>query len=202
MTKRISGGFDMRTKVEFQEEDPRQANQYLVPELRNPISGDPWIWTRPAQMDNFIPNETTSYPLGLVDNVDELASGLRQQGIATVNMSPLCLTITETNAIAFEQQFGPGYFDNAPTEEDLLSRGWRLMGLEPVDLSGLTSGLKGIGYAEPAWSHLRSYFGGALNDVGLFSDEAIAYRFAEVRGLQIRAHAPFVVVGVLVQDRR
>ena len=201
MTKRISGGFDMRTRVELQKEDPRQVDQYLVPELRNPISADPWIWTRTVEMDSFIAEGNISYPLGLLDKIDELTAKLRARGITTVNMSPVCLTISEANAIAFERQFGPGYFDNAPREEDLVSRGWRLMGFEPVDLSGLTSGLKGIGYVEPSWSHLRSYFGGTLNEVGLFGDEATAYRFAEVRGLQIRAHAPFAVVGLLTKDR-
>lgn len=191
----------MRTRVELQKEDPRQVDQYLVPELRNPISADPWIWTRTVETDSLTPNESISYPLGLMDNYDELTAVLRERSIATADMSPVCLTISEANAIAFERQFGPGYFDNAPREEDLVSRGWRLMGLEPVDLSGLTSGLKGIGYEQPSWSQLRRHFGGALNAVGLFSDESIAYRFAEVRGLQIRAHAPFAVVGVLTKDR-
>jgi hypothetical protein len=95
---------------------------------------------------------------------------------------------------------GPEYFDNAPSEDDLLSTGWRFLGFEPVELNGLTSGLKGIGYKEPSWSQLRTQFGPALNEVGLFSDDATAAEFAKVRGLEIPSHAPFDVVGVLIHD--
>ena len=98
------------------------------------------------------------------------------------------------------EQFGPGYFENTPCEDDLLSSGWRSLGFDTVELNGLTSGLKGIGYKEPSWSALRAQFGGTLNEVGLFNDEAMAVQFAEALGAEIPSHAPFEVVGVLVHD--
>jgi hypothetical protein len=98
------------------------------------------------------------------------------------------------------ERCGPGYFDNAQSENDLLSTGWRFLGFDTVELNGLTSGLKGIGYKEPSWSELQAQFGGALNEVGLFSDEATAAEFAKVRGVEIPSHAPFDVVGVLVHE--
>lgn len=200
MTKRISCGFDLRVRIDLQEEDPRQADQYLVPELRNPTSADPWIWTRADQLDDLIVNEPISHPLGLRNSLDELLAACRERRIETTNMSPICLTISETSTIAFDRQFGTGYFDHALRDDELVSLGWRFLGFEPVDLSGLTSGLKGIGYMEPSWSRLRKYFEAALNKVGLFDDEVTTSRFVEVRGLQVKPHAPFVVVGILVHD--
>jgi hypothetical protein len=62
---------------------------------------------------------------------------------------------------------------------------------------GLISGLKGCGYKEPTWTQLRVEFGGAVNESGLFTDAAVASEFGRVQGLEVREHAPFVVVGVL-----
>jgi hypothetical protein len=67
------------------------------------------------------------------------------------------------------------------------------MGLDVLDLDGLISGLKGCGYVEPKWSQLRSYFGDALNEFALFKEHSTASQFADVRGSEIRKHAPFVV---------
>lgn len=118
----------------------------------------------------------------------------------TSGLWPVCVTIYEANVIALIKRYGLGYFENQTDEEALLSLGWRFMGFDVVDLDGLISGLKGCGYVEPAWSQLRNYFANSLNEVGLFNDLSVASQFAEVRGLQIRDHAPFVVAGVLTHD--
>ena len=68
-----------------------------------------------------------------------------------------------------------------------------------MDLDGLISGLKGCGYIEPIRSQLRDYFGSSLNELGLFDNLLAASQFAEVRALEIRAHAPFVVTGLFVR---
>jgi hypothetical protein len=184
----------------LQEENLRQVDQYLLPENHNPISADPWIWTRTNEVSDFMRNDPASYPLGLLDNLDKLLVRLHERGIATVNQSPISLTISEATANGFFKQFGTDYFRDAPSDEHLQSRGWRFLGFDTVELNGLTSALKGIGYKEPSWSQLRAQFGGALNEVGLFGDEATAAEFARLRGVEIPSHAPFDVVGVLVHD--
>ncbi len=202
MTKRVSFGFDLRVSADLQKQNPAQVNQRLVSGLANPISADPGVWVRTEEVDSLMQEALPDFcnPLGLAKNIDLLVDASRKRGISTAGLSPVCLTSSEANLIALAGRFGPGYFDNQPKEEEILLRGWRLLGFDVVDLLGLISGLKGCGYAEPAWSQLRGYFGAALNEVGLFDDDAVACQFAEVRGLQIREHAPFVVVGILTQD--
>jgi hypothetical protein len=56
------------------------------------------------------------------------------------------------------------------------------------------------GYAEPLWSKLRDHFAVSLNEVGLFTSASFASQFAEVRGLEIPNHAPFVAVGILTRE--
>jgi hypothetical protein len=98
--------------------------------------------------------------------------------------------------LALVRRYGPGYFDNRTEDEELLAEGWQFMGFDVLDLDGLISGLKGCEYVEPIWSQLRSHFAGSLNKMGLLADLSVASQFAEVRGLEIREHAPFVVAGV------
>ncbi len=200
--KHVSGGFSLRTRVELQAEDPRQAGQYLVPGNRNPISADTRVWLVPDDVDSLIQDAKQEFwtPLGLARSLDLLLHACREREIGYADLSPVCLTITDTSLEALIRRCGPGYFENTPCEDDLLSNGWRFLGFDAVELNGLTSGLKGIGYKEPSWSELRMQFGGALNEVGLFSDEATAAEFAKVRGVEIPSHAPFDVVGVLVHD--
>jgi hypothetical protein len=125
---------------------------------------------------------------------------LHEHGIATVGFTSVCLTISGETAAALSEDHWADHFAVALREEDLLLRGWRFLGFDVAELNGLCSGLKGCGYKEPLWSQLRARFGGALNDVGLFSDATIASQFAGIRGLEIPSHAPFEVVGVLVHD--
>jgi len=198
--QRISIGFDLRVNPHSQKENPAQANQWLRPELRNPVSVDPSVWLRAEKVDSFMQEESDSCnPLGLANDIDPLLDASRKQRIATPELLPVCFTTSEAISVASRGRFGQGYFENQPEEETLLSSRWQLRGFDAVDLNGLISGLKGCGYAEPSWSQLRECFAGELNELGLFRDETAASRFAEVRGLQIRDHAPFVVVGVLTQ---
>ncbi|SRR6266568_6105073 len=208
--KRVRLGFDLRIPPETQKENPSQWDQCLLPELCSPISVDPAVWLTTEEVDAFVQDSSWKRvgmelphlcnPLGLATDFDWFLEVLRKRGISIAGLCPVCLTIYETNLIWWRKHCGPGYFERQPTEEELLSQGWRFRGFDVMDGRGLISGLKGCGYKEPIWSELRHYFGGALNEAGLFSDNAIASRFAEVRGIEIRDHAPFVVVGMLTQD--
>ncbi len=202
MMRRVSAGFSFRIQAERQGEDPRQVDQYLMPTNRNPISADTSVWLMPGVLDNLLLDSTQEFwnPLGLAKSIQLLLDACRERGIQHEDLSPVCLTINGASMGSLIKRCGPGYFYNAPSEDDLLSTGWRFLGFDAVELNGLTSGLKGIGYKEPSLSELRKRFGGALNEVGLFSDEATAAEFAKVRGLEIPAHAPFDVVGVLIHD--
>ena len=203
MTKRISCGFDLRISAELQGKIPAQWNQsILVRDNCSSISADTMVWTMPNELDRLIQDATQVFwnPLGLASSLDLLLNACRERDIQFSNLIPVCLTVSEESLEPLIKRCGPGYFDNAPSEDDLLSTGWRFLGFDAVELNGLTSGLKGIGYKEPSWSQLRAQFGSALNEVGLFSDEATASEFAKVRGLEIPSHAPFDVVGILVHD--
>jgi hypothetical protein len=203
-TKRVSLGFDLRVNPDFHKENPSQMDQYLVPGLRSPISADPSVWVEPKEVESLTEGMLLDFvnPLHLGKSLDLLIDACVKRGISTTGLWQVCFTSSESNLIALNARFGQGYFDNHATERDLLSRGWQLLGFDVVDLSGLISGLKGCGYVEPTWSQLRDYFGNTLNEVGLFSDCSTASQFAEVRGLQIQAHAPFVVVGVLIHSHK
>jgi len=198
--KRASLGFDLRVNPDLQVENLLQKNQHLVPELRNPISADAMVWRETEEIESLTEGILPDFanPLHLAKDIDLLVDACVKRGISTAGLWPVCITTFEPNIIALTARFGPGYF-NHESEEELLSRGWHFMGFDVADLGGLVSGLKGCGYVEPTWSQLRDYFGSDLNEVGLFSDCSMASRFAEVRGLQIQAHAPFAVVGVLIQ---
>ena len=200
--ERVSLGFDLRLNPDLQKDNPSQQNQHLVPALRSPVSVDQNVWVETEEIESLMDGVLPDFanPLHLAKSLELLVDACQNRGIATINLWPVCVTTVEPNVIALTARYGPGYFDNQATERDLLSRGWRFVGFDIVDLSGLISGLKGCGYVEPTWSQLRDRFSSDLNDVGLFSDWAAASEFAEVRGLEIREHAPFVVAGLLVQD--
>jgi hypothetical protein len=202
ITKRISLGFDLRLNPQLQKENPMQRDQHLVPSRQSPISADPGVWLRTEGIESLAEGKLPEFynPFYLTKNADLLLDVCRRQGIPTSGLWPVCVTIYEANVIALIKRYGPGYFENQTDEEALLSLGWRFMGFDVVDLDGLISGLKGCGYVEPAWSQLRNYFANSLNEIGLFNDLSVASQFAEVRGLQIPDHAPFVVAGVLTHD--
>jgi hypothetical protein len=201
--KRVNLGFDLRMKPELQRGDLPPKDQRLVPGPHNPISADPAIWLWPEGVDLFRDGILPDFanPLHLAKSIGLLLAAYETAGISEAGLSRVCVTTSEANVVALVERFGPGHFEDQPTEEALLVGGWQLRGFDVVDLAGLISGLKGCGYSEPSWSELRDLFGNAVNEVGLFGDCSSAARFAEVRGLQIRAHAPFVVVGILTYER-
>ena len=198
--RRVSIGFDLRVNPGLREWDEGwRRGQRLVPTLASPVSADPCVWLQGEDVEALWTADIPDYgnPLYLAKRMDPLLDACRKRSISTSGLVPVCITTAESNLIALAGAFGPGYFGSPPEEEELLSNGWRLAGFDVVDLHGLVSGLKGCGYVEPTWSQLREFFGGALNENGLFGDCQTASQFGEVRGLQIRPHAPFVVVGVL-----
>jgi len=200
-TTRISLGFDLRIDPRLQVENPLQKDQNLVPEQRSPVSADAMVWRETDEIEALTEGMLPDFanPLHLARSIDLLIDACRKRGISTVGLWPVCITTLETNLIALTARFGSEYFDGQG-EEELLTLGWHLLGFDVADLGGLISGLKGCGYKEPTWSQLRSRFASELNDVGLFRDCDMARRFAEVRGLEIREHAPFVVVGVTTKE--
>jgi hypothetical protein len=200
VTRHISAGFDLRVPAESLPEDPSLTDQWLVPLNRSRISADAGVWPTPEEISDFYRGDLSAYPLGLLNDPDRLLGALHEHGIATVGFTSVCLTISGETAAALSEDHWADHFAVALREEDLLLRGWRFLGFDVAELNGLCSGLKGCGYKEPLWSQLRARFGGALNDVGLFSDATIASQFAGIRGLEIPSHAPFEVVGVLVHD--
>src|SRR5260370_36663126 len=137
MAMRISGGFDMRVRVELQEEDLRQVGQYLLPENRNRVSADLSVWIRMDGVEEFLFNDPVSYPLGLLSNLDELFAGLHGRGVATANQTPVSLTISEVVVEGLCKEFGSDYFRDAPSDESLLSCGWCFLGFDTVELNGL-----------------------------------------------------------------
>lgn len=199
--KRISLGFDLRINPDLQTENRTQLNQYLVPGLYSPISADANVWITAAKMEKLTEHVDTN-PLHLKTRVDLLLDACTQQAVSSSELWPVCFTASEPAFVVLRERFGSQCFDDLPGEDELLSRGWQRFGFDTVDLDGLISGLKGCGYLEPTWSQLRSCFGSALNEFGLFEDWSSASEFAEVRGLQIRSHAPFVVSGVLVKNHQ
>ena len=200
--KRVSFGFDLRVDPERQGwDDERQRNQRLVPTLASPLSADSNVWLQGPEVERLFEGNLPAYanPLNLARSIELLLDECRKREISSTGLVPLCITSVESNLIALESRFGPGYFDNPPEEQELLSSGWRLAGFDVVDLMGLISGLKGCGYKEPTWSQLRGVFGGSLNELGLFAEWQTASQFAEVQGLEIGEHAPFIVVGLLTK---
>ncbi len=172
-----------------------------VPEIW--ISADPTLLLRDDNVDRIIQEYAGTNvvslwnPLGLANHLSDLTSECRARGVSTDDFLPVAVTCCEVNFIALVERDGPGWLDSRPAEKELVSSGWRLLGFDALDLRGLTSGLSGCGYTSSAKSAYNQLFGMALNKFGLFQSFSFAQRFAEVRGLEIPSHAPFVVVGVL-----
>jgi hypothetical protein len=196
--KRVSFGFDLRVNPALQGENPSQLNQSLIPDLRSPVSADPAVWLTTPEIELLSQGTLPDFanPLHLSKSIDLLVNVCRRKLVPITGLWPVCVTCYETDLLALVRRYGPGYFDNRTEEEELLAEGWQFMGFDVLDLDGLISGLKGCGYVEPIWSQLRSHFAGSLNKMGLLADLSVASQFAEVRGLEIREHAPFVVAGV------
>jgi hypothetical protein len=202
MTEYYSGGFDLRVSLESLTDEPTLQKHWLVPANQNRISADAMVWPMPEEVSRFYQETPRSYPLGCLNNFSELLSALRERGVATMNYTPICLTISEASVQTLRKKGWAYHFSGASRMEDLVKLGWRFLGFDVAELNGLCSGLKGCGYTEPSWSQLRARFGSALNEVGLFHGPTIAGKFAQIRGLEIPNHAPFEVVALLVHDPR
>jgi hypothetical protein len=200
MVKRISGGFDLRLPIDLLKEDPCLINQFLVPENQHRITTDSLVWSTPQEIADFLIGQAVGYPLGLPTNLDQFVAALHERGVSTAGLIPVCVTLSEATVMRLRERGWSYHFQQAQWQDELLDAGWRFLGFDTAELSGLCSGLKGIGYEEPSRSQLRLRFGPALNDIGLFSDAAMASEFADLWGRQIPSHAPFEVVGILVHD--
>lgn len=202
MTKRFSCGFSLRLNVELGNY-PAEMDEFTLDHAKcSLVSADTSVWPVPKDVDDLIQDAKQDFwnPLGLSRDLEMLLRACRERNIPVAHLLPVCLTVSQKALDTLVRRVGPGYFDNAPSEDDLLSTGWRFLGFDTAELNGLISGLKSFGYEEPSWSQYREQFGDALNEVGLFRDEAKAAEFAKMRGIEIPEHAPFDVTGVLVHD--
>lgn len=170
------------------------------------ISADPALLMHHEEVDKILQEEyphanvmSLWNPLGFANQLPVLISDCHARGVSTDDFIPLAITCRKTNFIAFAERFGPEWLDSLPTEEELVSDGWQLLGFDVLDIKhgGLISGLSGCGYKDSAKAAYRQWFGADLNKFGLFQSFSVSQFFAEVRGLEIPSHAPFVVVGVL-----
>lgn len=161
------------------------------------------MWQRPRDIDRTLQESvgSLSNPLTLSRNFEGLKEACLLQGVSAKGLNWLALTASEVNTVALTGRYGPGWFDGSPTEADLISQGWTFMGFDILDLRGLISGLSGCDYRPDTKQLLRSYFDSALNEVGLFETYRLASEFAEVRGLEIHEHAPFIPIGVLIRTQ-
>lgn len=196
--ERISLGYSLRSE-EASEANRFPADQRLVDEIHSPVCADPNVWVEPYEIERLFAGRLPAFanPLGLSKSLNELIEACEERGLRASGLSPVCLTAYSTNVLALIEHYGPGYFEQGKSEDDLLRSGWQFVGFDVVDLRGLISGLKGCGYTEPSRSRLRESFGAELNVLGLFKGTFAADRFAELRGIEIKEHAPFTVLGVL-----
>jgi hypothetical protein len=199
----ISIGFDFRAEPSPCERASLRSDQMLDPHNQSPVCADASVWRRPTEVASSIYGGVLSdlmNPLYLYKNLPSLRRAYDRLTSLDERWPSVSITAHPAVASYLTQRFGIGYFDEYQREVDLLSTGWQHMGFDTVDLDGMVSGLKGCGYAEPALSDLRIHFLQRLNQYGLFASALDAAMFAQTRGLQIRDHSPFVVVGVLSRD--
>ena len=195
----ISIGFDLRVEASASTVWP---DQMLDPRNQSAICADSNVWQTPPEIESSMGGvlSDSMNPLYLYKSLASLRSVCA--GLTTFDKRWLFVSITAHPAVVscLTHRFGPGYFDEYQKEAHLQLTGWRHMGFDVVDLDGMVSGLKGCGYKEPALSDLRTYFLDSLNQSGLFCSASDAAMFAQARGLQVRDHSPFIVVGVLTHD--
>lgn len=207
MEERRACGFTLRLDPSGIAEEPWLREQLLIPERTNIISADSRIWPQPNELDDFYYEALDWHPLGIDTDYEEMLNKLHKLGVHTEGLIPLCITLPVETIVTSKRLCGP-WAANYRHEQELLAQGWHFLGFEPVELNGLTSGLKGIGYREPFRSELQARFGAelqarfgaALNEVGLFTDDTISAEFAKIIGAEIPSHAPFDVVAILIHD--
>ncbi len=164
---RLVLGFDLRSDPAQDNHHPIRDDQRLTPDLQSPISADPAVWPSPPGAEQLWPGllQDFSNPLNLAKDLDLLETTYSQRSISTADLWPICITAHRTIADVLAKRYGPGYFDCFVEASELKSKGWRHLGFDVIDLNGLISGLKGCGYTEPLWSHLRNEFQAYLNEV-------------------------------------
>jgi hypothetical protein len=178
---------------------PYAESQCLV--SRTPqLSADPNIWPYAPGVAELLQDNigSLSNPLGLAIDFDLLLENCKACRIDTNRTTGVALTCFEANLIALNDQYGTGWFNSTQTESELINCGWSLAGFDTLDLRGLISGLSGCGYKSTTKHELKAYFSKKINKTGLFSTNSWAEKFANVRGLQIPQHAPFIPVGVWI----
>jgi hypothetical protein len=195
-------GFDIRIAPASVESSFVQAGQRLEPKLLSPISADSNVWPSPKYAEPFQSGmlHGVMNPLYLYKSISLLIDTLGMKSITGSNCQFVTITTHEAIPVFLNKRYGSGYFEDCPSEGDLVSQGWRHLGFDIVDLNGLISGLKGCGFSEQVWFSLVSLFQDSLNENGLFIDPLKAAQFAQVRGLEIHSHAPFIVVGLLTRE--
>ena len=200
MPNRISLGFDMRVKATLTGITHRSAQ--MVKEYGSIISADPAIWPCATEVSDLWDGPLPSFlnPLYLAGDLKLLVDAHRKRNASLAELIPVCLTAKQTVILALDKRFGSGYFSRCVEEQNLIHQGWQLRGFDVVDLDGLISGLKGCGYSDTTKLQVEAAFGRFLNEDGLFRSEEAAYTFAEMRGLEIRGHAPFTVTGILTHE--
>lgn len=200
LSARSSLGFDSRTALRGGMDGTLSVmagDEPFFNETKFFLSADPNAWPRPESQDT---NSASRNPLDLESGEDASRDPTHLLGDASFDSCALCLTCDEANFISLAHRYGPSYFAYRISEEVLRRSGWRLVGFDVVDLRGLISGLYGCGYSKTTKEQLQAQFANSGNEFGLFQDPVDAQRFAIVRGLEIQAHAPFVVTGLLVPD--
>lgn len=192
MDGRVCIGFDLRVRPGSRSDLPAS----LI-DGRTVLTADPAVWLPPQaladQLTGPIPDWCNS--LSLAKDVRALRHFLTGPDDCLV-----ALTAGE-HVVAIEiQRAGPGYFEDVRSERELHDDGWTLVGFDVLDTSCLISGLHGCGYADAALLYFQTHVLPQLNAACLFQTACAAGEFGEYRGLDIRAHAPFVVVGVCVKS--
>lgn len=196
-TDEICIGFDCRINERRQSARPALSSKQILSRQLYPLSGDPLVWPRPDGAEIIADAGTGNNPLGLAQSA-ELVNQMSQRLETISGEVPqiIALTCAAVCVDVIEEKFGPGWFNKELTSGMLHRNGWVLLGFDVLDMQGLISGVSGCGYSEAAREMMLKRFHKALNSRGLFASHRLASEFATARGLQIRAHAPFVPVSI------
>ncbi len=200
ITEAISIGFDLRVDTKSDAAISTINNikndQLIRPDVRSVLSADPLVWPRDALIEEIYNRDNSTNPFGFFNS--PLPSNIPR--IQHVKLVQICMTIMYLDFVILEEFYGPKMFGTQFTEADLTRTGWRRRGYDVIDIRRMISGLSGCGYNLSTKDLLRENFTRCINRFGLLRTVNAARAFSEVRGLQIRSHAPFVVVGVLTKE--
>lgn len=190
-SQRMCIGFDLRIEKNSLSHEIKALflNNTLI------FSADPNVLIRLPEIQLLLDENlwNISNPLNLFLNEQKMED-TSSEIVGITSLLRLCLTCSSLSVRVLSDLFGSSWLEMLPTENQLISQGWKLRGFDTIDLRGLFSGLSGCGN-----NRIISDIQPLLNDCNLFSKEKDAIEFAEARGLQIPIHAPFIVVGVLTK---